>query len=390
MASQRLYVVHGMGKDVIGVVGRITKPIAQVRGNIVDLRKDVLHGLLSVYMVVDLAASSLTLASFRSIIDEISEDTGLSLTVREFATQPRNPDKKSLLIICIGNDRPGLIAACSEMLQNYRATIEFANCISRENVFLMELLTDVTYITVPLDVFKRCIRGSTEALKITTVFQEEHVFLKHKRVILFHIQSSFLDRPTLLEIVGQAGLTVEDLLRAYPSRGLIPTLEAALSRLGGLPLGHVRDALRGVSTTAASVELIQTLKVMGYSVALASAGFSFVTDHIARQLDIDHAYGVGHAVDGEGRILAQLITDQPGCHDMARVLSQLTAAEQVPREDITIINDDECPETPGIRLAFDLPLLLQGYRQQAMSRDHVIGLLGSFGLPRLQAPEQGE
>jgi hypothetical protein len=44
MARQRLYVVWGTGPDAVGLVGRITNPVAAAGGNIVDFRQDVLHG----------------------------------------------------------------------------------------------------------------------------------------------------------------------------------------------------------------------------------------------------------------------------------------------------------------------------------------------------------
>ncbi|MEJ2053763.1 MAG: ACT domain-containing protein, partial [Calditrichaceae bacterium] len=65
MSRQRLYIVHGMGNDAVGLVGGITEPIASAGGNIVDLRQDVLHGLFTIYLVVDLTDCEIRIDAFK-------------------------------------------------------------------------------------------------------------------------------------------------------------------------------------------------------------------------------------------------------------------------------------------------------------------------------------
>ena len=90
MTPQRLYVIHGMGRDEVGLVGRITAPIAQAGGNIQDLRQDVLHGLFTIYMVVDLAESRLDADGLQRMIQQIAADTGLRITSEQYSPVPRS------------------------------------------------------------------------------------------------------------------------------------------------------------------------------------------------------------------------------------------------------------------------------------------------------------
>ena len=99
MATQRLYVVHGMGSDAVGLVGQITAPIARARGNILDLRQDVLHGLFTIYLVVDLTGSQLTAKKLQTLIDQIGAQTGLQLTASPYRPVARRPERKNLLMI---------------------------------------------------------------------------------------------------------------------------------------------------------------------------------------------------------------------------------------------------------------------------------------------------
>ena len=115
MTRQRLYIIQGLGNDAVGLVGSITAPISKAGGNVVDLRQDVLHGLFTCYLVVDLSETELRLTELCEMVHKIAEDTGLRMTVEKYVPVPRNPDKKNLLVILLGYDRPGLIATASEL-----------------------------------------------------------------------------------------------------------------------------------------------------------------------------------------------------------------------------------------------------------------------------------
>ena len=380
MAKQQLYIVHGMGSDAVGLVGRITAPIAAAGGNIVDLRQDVLHGLFTIYLVVDLSDRQLEPASLQTILAEISEDTGLSVTVNQYTPVARVSDKKSLLMILIGRDQPGIIATSSKMLGQYNANIEFAQTIGREGIFLMELITDVSHASIPVDNLKRAVRDNMQELDIAAIFQEEQVFNKRKRVILFQISSTFFDEATINEIISQTGIDKKELQATFAGNRALSLATAAADRLAGLPIDVIETVLSAVIPTEGSLELIQTLKVMGYKIALASTGLSFFTEHLRHRLDLDYAFGIGLEVDDDQRtVMGNLLPDERGADDMNTVLTRLTASEKVTIEDITIIADKEEHTTPGIRVKLNLDVLLDCFNQRIVSRENMIGLLGSFG-----------
>lgn len=388
MATQRLYVVHGMGSDAVGLVGQIAAPIARAKGNILDLRQDVLHGLFTIYMVVDLTGSHLTAKKLQTLIEQIGEQTGLELAATPYRPVARRPDKKNLLMICIGRDKPGIIASSAEMLGKYNANIELAQTIGRAGIFVMELIADVSHCTLPLANLQQTIRKKMAALSIHTIFQEEHVFVKRERVLLFQMTCSFIDRAICQEILAQTGLSATDLASVYSPSQLVPSLQQAVAKLDGLPLDVIDTIVAGITPTAETMELLQTLKVMGYRIALASTGLRCFTDAVCKRLDIDAAYGIPHRVDDDARtMVGELTLDELGSHDNDAVLADLTAREHVGLEDVTVITDEGCRPAPGIRLTFNIETLLDCFNRHVITPDNVVGLLGSFGIPD---PEQSE
>ena len=381
--TQQMYIVHGMGPDAVGLIGRITESIAQAQGNILDLRQDVLHSLFAIYLVVDFGEQPMPESTLQAMLAEIGAETGLKLTAEPYRPVPRRADLKNLLIILIGRDRPGIVASSSKLLGKYQANIELAQAVGRENVFLMELLVEISRVTIPLDNLERSIRKSMEALNIKAVFQDEHVFNKRKRVILFHIASSFMNPTTRREIMDQTGLRPEQLAEVAARGALVPSCQRALSLLEGVPLEVLGTVLKGVSPTAGTLELIQTLKTMGYKIVLVSGALGFVTSYLKDRLDLDYAFGMPHGVDDDARTLtADLATAEPGIHDLDAVLSHVATLEKVEPDDITILTDEGCPETPGIRLDFHLGVLLDCHNRRALSQENLLGLLAAFGMPQ--------
>ena len=382
MTNQRLYIVHGMGTDGVGLVGSITTPIAEAGGNIVDLRQDVLHGLFTLFMVVDLSQCSLRIDDFKKMVRNLGEDTGLSLSVDKYVPIPRGPDKKNLLLIVLGNDKPGVIASVSKLLSKYQINIEFSQTIAREGIFLMELLTDVSRCAIPIDNLRTALQSSMAEMEMNTFFQSEDVFNKKKRTILFQIESSFMDPEMVTEIVQQTSLKASDLSATYKVDDPRHNLNTATRLLEGFPLDVLFSIIEKIDPTPGTVELLQTFKIMGYRVALVSSGFSPFINFIKTRLDIDPAYGIDLPVDNDART----ITGQPVVIDdkrVERIAQAIVQGEGISQEEITVISDNDTDHTPGIRLQFDLEKILDYYNQHILSKENLLGLLGSFGLVRL-------
>jgi len=384
MANQRLYIVHGMGTDAVGLVGSITTPIAQAGGNIVDLRQDVLHGLFTLFMVVDLTQCSLRIDEFRKIVRDLGEDTGLTLSVDKYFPIPRNPDQKNMLLIIMGNDQPGIIASISKLLSKYEINIEFSQTIAREGFFLMELLTDIGRSVIPVENLKSELKKRMAEMQMNTFFQTEDVFNKKKRYILFDVASSFIDDEPLSEIVRQTNLNEADLSDHFSVANPHQAIGKAAEFLEGFPLEVMTSVIEGIEPTPGTMELLQTFKIMGYRVVLVSTAFTPFTQAIQVKLDIDSCHGIDLPVDDDAKtITGQIAVSAVDENRLDRIRDSVIRSEFISPEDITIVSGIGGGQPPGIRLQFDLEKILDYYNKRILSKENLLGLLGSFGLVRL-------
>ncbi len=381
---EKLYVVYGAGSDAVGLVQHITQPIAQARGNVVDLRQDVLHGLFTLFMVVDLAESGLGPDEFRALVAAIGEETGLALSVEKYRPVPRRSDRRTVLIVLVGRDKPGVIARTSALLSGYRVNIEFMRTVARAGVFLMELHADVTHAALPLENLEAALVEAMRALDIQALFQAEDVFNKKKRVVCFDIVGSLLPDETLAQVMQQTGIAPAELREVYAPERPRASVEAAAARLEGLPCEVAQRIAETMTVAPDSVELIETLKTMGYKVMAIGTTFQFGTEALARKAALDACYGYRAAVNDDAQTFTGALSPHHDPQDRRRVLGGFLQREGIAEQDVTVLGGDGAGGgTPGIRVAFDTKALLDYYNQRCVGRAQLVGLLGSFGVPRV-------
>lgn len=382
MTRQRLYVVYGKGCDAVGLVGSITTPVSEAGGNVVDLRQDVLHGLFTILLVVDLAETTMRIDDFTDMVKQIGEETGLELTVDKYNPTPRDPDKENILLILMGYDRPGIISSVSKTLGRYKANIEFAQSIGREGVFLTELLTDVSRSSIPLENLQATVCKAMADMDIQAVFQSTDVFNKKKRVVLFDISGSFLGPEPRNEIFEQTGISAAELAGEFSPTRITDSLQKAANRLDGMPAEVLESIIEGIQPTSGTIELLQTLRTMGYRIGLASTGFAPLADSLKTRLGIDYAYGYPLPIDEDSRcVTGEMAPHQLAERDVEQLVSEIAAGEGIAPADVAIISDHGMVETPGVRLEFNLGQILDYYNKKIISRDALLGLMGSFGMP---------
>jgi phosphoserine phosphatase len=250
-------------------------------------------------------------------------------------------------------------------------------------MFLMELLTDVSQCRIPLPNLMASIEKSMSAMGMKTIFQTEDVFNKQKRVVLFDVVSSFMSQSLCSELLQQTDLTAAAVTAAYPSAEVLPVLRKAASCLDGFPVEVMTTVIEGINASSGTMELMQRLKTMGYKIVLVSRALSVVTDYLKGKLDIDYSFGVQTRIDNDSQALVGEMTEED-CKavEMEDVAPRIAEREGIVPGSITVISDAGLPSAPGIRLEFDLGQLLHLYNEHVISKENLLGLFGSFGVPR--------
>jgi phosphoserine phosphatase len=378
MQNAGLLAVYGIGQDAKGLVGKLAGAVSELGGNIVDLHQNVTHGLFSVFFLVDMPAGG-TISQLRLAVDGVAAQTGLALHVASFEQARRSPERKAMLLVMLGPDRPGLIASMAQTLGRYRINIESSSTVARQGVFLMELLTDIVDCPLPEPNLRKTLSALMAERGIRTMFQFEDVFNRKKRIIVFSLARTLLEPAALGEILRQTGLTSEQL--AFPSAEDEAAKRCA-SLLEGASADLLERAVASCTPTNETIELVQELKTLGYRVAIVTGGFAFVAEHMKAALGAHYAWGVPLDVDADTRtVTGSLTLLEPVANQRARFVDRVIASERIGQEDLVVLEDspDLFAEAPGLRFLCDIRFLLNAFNRKAVSSDELAGILGSFG-----------
>jgi predicted amino acid-binding ACT domain protein len=266
MSNSQLTAVYGIGPDSSGLVGRIAGAIAGSGGNILDLNQSAAHGLFSIFCLVDLGSSGTPIEALRAAVEAVAASSGLTLRVDQVEPSKREAQRKSMLLILVGPDKSGIIASMAQTLGQYGVNIEESRTVAREGLFLMELLTDVSASPLPEPNLRKTITEAMAPRGIRTMFQFEDVFNKKKRVIVFSLARTLADPAVLAEISRQAGVSLDAVSGKVSDEERFDRCAQALEGCPAELLDGIADSFKPTGETA---ELVRTLKLLGYRVALA-------------------------------------------------------------------------------------------------------------------------
>ena len=163
------------------------------------------------------------------------------------------------------------------------------------------------------------------------------------------------------------------------------SLRARVALLEGLDHGAMERARTRVRFTPGARTFVRTLHRLGFKVALVSGGFTFFTDRLAEELDIDHAFAnVLEVADGtltgglEGPIVDRA--------RKAQLLREVAAHEGIALDQVVAVgdgaNDLDMLAAAGLGIAFNAKPAVRASADTALNLPYLDAVLYLLGLSR--------
>lgn len=374
---KKLVAISVFGEDKPGIIYRISKILAENSINIVDIEQTVIQGLFVMFIVGDIEKSRISLDELKKKLYEEAEKTGLKIQVSPFRKQ-LGDDKKLYTLTVLGKDRIGIVHGITKILYRHGINIEKTTLTARDNLISIEFLVDLRGSNITE--VKRRLKEDVEDFGLDIVVQPYSTF-KSKRLIVFDMDSTIVDAEIIVELARAAGVEkeIEELTRKA-MEGEMNFEEALKERvrlLKGLPVNVLEKIYSEIKLTEGAKELIRSLKNSGYKVALVSGGFTYFTERLKKELDLDYAFGNELEIkDGilTGNIKGRIIDSK----EKARIIDELARKEGIDKDFVVAVgdgaNDRIMIENAGIGIAFNAKKALKDVADGTISKDNFIGL----------------
>ena len=220
-----------------------------------------------------------------------------------------------------------------------------------------------------------------EQPKVDIAFQEDSVFRRNRRLVVFDMDSTLIDAEVIDELAKEAGVGEQVVeITEQAMRGEIEFTESFARRVALLK-GLDEDVLAKVAArlklTEGAERLIGTLKGLGYKTAILSGGFTYFANNLKQQLGIDYVYANELEIEGgkvTGRVTGQVVDGAR----KAQLLLEIAEKENIQTQQVIAVGDG----------ANDLPMLSQAglgvaFRAKPLvkeSAEHSISTLGLDGI----------
>ena len=384
----KLIIVSALGRDRPGLVSGLTNVIADVDANIVDVEETVLRGLFAMFMIVDIRLATVSVEELKDRLEKKGTEVGLQVSVEPYVEGRRKPEKELALITILGKDRPGIVAKTSTLLGNYNINIEKIRMIARGEMIAMEMLVDLSDLQDALEKVRIDLQNLCETLGVGFILQRENIYHKSKKLIVFDMDSTLVDEETIDEIAKIAG--VGEQVREITTKamnGEIDFVEAVRARvklLAGLEVKHLEEIAKNMHLTPGAEELISSLKLMGYKLALISGGFTFFTDRLKEKLGLDYAFG-NKLIIKNGVLTGEVEKPIIDGEKKAEIIHWISEIEGISKDEIVAVgdgsNDQFMLSNVGLGIAFNAKQVLKQVADGVIAQKNLLSILYALGLP---------
>ncbi len=373
-----LIAVSVYGLDKPGIIKKISQVLAENNVNIVDIEQTVLQGMFAMFVIGDVSKSKVSFDELATLLKKAGKEIDVVVDVSPFF-RPESREKKLYVVTVLGEDRVGIVYRISNLFFGMGINVEKTSLTARDKLISIEFLLDLR--EADPEYVRKKLREQVEEMGLDVIMRPYREFEKVKRLIVFDMDSTIVDTEIIDEIAKVAG--VQDEVRKLTEKameGKINFRDALVERvklLKGLPVEILEKIYSEIRLTEGAKELIKSLKESGYIVAVVSGGFSFFTDRLKKELDLDYAFGNELEIeDGvlTGRLKGRIID----AVEKARIIEEIARKERISGEDIVAVgdgaNDKIMVENAGLGIAFNAKKALKEVADGSISKENLIGI----------------
>jgi phosphoserine phosphatase len=384
---ENLFVISAVGKDKPGLVHSVTRVLADLNINIVDVEARAVRGHFTMFLVVDLSTSDSSREEMMRAVEPVGANFNLGLHVEPYESGRRIVNKRLMLFTLMGRDKPGIVASVSGVFAQNSINIETVKMIARGEYIAMEITVDTADVD-DVHELRRIFYQFSEETGLDVSLRNYDKFQKPKRVVVFDCDSTIIQGEIIDELAEVAGVGKDvKAMTAQAMNGELDFKDAVRKRvslLKGLTVDQLESLTKSIHLTAGTEDLISTLHFMGYKVGVISGGFSFFTDYLKNRLGLDYVFANELEIQ-DGKVTGKIKGDIIDAERKGEIIVQIARLENIGMDQIVAVgdgaNDRFMLANAGLAIAFSPKDILKEYSDGMITTDNLSGLRYFLGIP---------
>lgn len=398
MTVKEVLLITVSGPDQPGITAMITGILADYDINILDIGQSVIHDSLSLGILVEVPESAETSPVLKDILYRTHE---MDLAVR---FSPISDESYNHWVAAQGKPRHIVtllarkitahqLARLTEIVTRYGLNIDKINRLSGR-IPLGELPAgskacvefSVRGHVDDAGTMRRDFLELASELDVDIAYQEDSVFRRHRRLVVFDMDSTLIEAEVIDELAKAHGVGAEvSAITERAMRGELDFRESFARRvalLKGLPEAALAEVAGRIALTEGAERLVGTIRRLGYRTAILSGGFTYFGHRLQQQLGIDYVYANELEI-ADGRVTGRVVGEVVDGARKAQLLRELARQEGIALEQVIAVGDgaNDLPmlSIAGLGIAFRAKPIVKQSAKQAISTLGLDGILYLMG-----------
>lgn len=389
--SKDLVLVTVSGNDQPGITAELMKCIMNSQASIEDMGQSITHGLLSLSFLLNLTHS--TKATESPLIKDLLFTAKKMKMHMDFEIVQDDNDilkdgeKYILSCVCLSDITASFIYDVSSTLAKNNINIQRIDNITEGEFKSLDFATTAHDKNINWDVVKADLLSISTKHSTDMALLKDNVWRRHKRLIVFDMDSTLIQSEVIVEIAKRHGVGKEvHKITESAMNGEIDfdqSLKQRVALLKGMPESELSGILDEIKLTAGVEDFVTTVKKLGYKVAIISGGFNYFANAFKEQLGLDYAFANELAIK-DGLLTGELEGSIVNAEKKAMLLEMLAQQENISLEQVVAIgdgaNDLKMLAKAGLGIAFHAKEIVKKNAQQHMSHGDMTSILYFLGL----------
>lgn len=369
------------GPDRPGITAGLMDILAAAEAGLQDVEQIIIRGRLNLSLVISVPKG-------RDLIKDLllfgwEQRIDVDFDVVEPGTPPRS---LGLIVTVLGADvDPQEFGAVASVISTHGGNIARIVRLAKYPVMAYELL--VTGDNNEL--VREALLEIAHDLQCDVAVQREGLGTRSARLIVLDVDSTLIQNEIIDLVAEEAGCAAE--VQAITQRAMAgeldftKSLEARVELLAGLDRDGLERAASRVEFTPGARTFVRTLKRLGFRTAIVSGGFTIITQRLADELGIDHAYAnTLEIVDGKltGKVSGPII-DRAA---KAILLEEIARTEGVTLSQVVAVgdgaNDLDMLNAAGLGVAFNAKAVVRRAADTSLNVPYLDAILFVLGVRR--------